>query len=57
MNREDYFKWKDFRESTNETLNNEEYELVCNYIPSYFCIPILNRAPAHLKLLYNGLKT
>lgn len=29
MTREQYFKWKDFRESTSQTLNNQEYELVC----------------------------
>jgi len=29
MTREQYFKWKDFRESTSQTLNNDEYELVC----------------------------
>lgn len=29
MNRQDYFKWKDFRESDKQNLNNDEFHLIC----------------------------
>lgn len=41
MNRQDYFKWKDFRESNKQNLNNEEFQLICElhsklFLHTYF---------------------
>ena len=36
MNREDYLMWEKFRENTKNTLEAEEFELICRLHAKYF---------------------
>jgi hypothetical protein len=56
MNREDYFNWKDFRESTSQTLNNEEYEFVCHLHSKLFLHSYYKPCPCSPKTIVQWIK-